>query len=105
MIIFLLILSFTCRSQLIINEFNPHPEGEEEEWIELYNNSSEIIEHKSIYIADAINDDKIEDFTIKPDQYVVITGEPKILNEIYNVIQCGFRCPLNIGQSWYTENS
>lgn len=90
-IIFLLTLNL-LNSQVIINEFQAAPSSDDEEWIELYNNSDSSIVINNLSIWDLSGKKDIGKISFKPRELMLITSDTsKVKNKYYlsnvNLIQ------------------
>lgn len=77
-ILFILILSveiINASPQIIINEIQPAPVGNEPEWIELHNLSDEDVIINYGYITDGVSSVKIDKIEIKAKSYTIITRD------------------------------
>lgn len=74
-----------CNSQIVINEFQPIPDGEESEWIELYNYTDKIVNIDSLIIKDNKTSKLIGKITFLPYSFVVITKDTNELKQKYNI--------------------
>jgi hypothetical protein len=70
-----LISSFSLHTGIIINEFMPAPEGEEPEWIEIYNPDSIAYDIPDLRIFDLLNLASCSLY-VKPYSYAIITSKP-----------------------------
>ncbi len=84
-IFFLFILKISAFSSVVINEFMPVPEGNEPEWIELFNNGSDNVKFIKFYIADATSLKLLPDFELKSGQFAVITKDTSLLKSIRKI--------------------
>lgn len=76
----------TAFSQIVINEFQPAPIGEENEWIELYNFSEEYVKTDSLIIKDNKTSKFLGKFVFPPQSYTIITKDTSVLKEQYSLI-------------------
>jgi len=75
-ILIVLFVPFFAQSQIHINEFMAYPHSGSPEWIELYNpDSHTVCSIHALSIEDATSKVILEDFTILPNQYIVITRD------------------------------
>jgi hypothetical protein len=74
------------RSDIIINEIMYAPTTGEPEWIEIYNNSSKIINLKNYRFADAVDTVTINtvNLLLQPNEYLVITKDSSVA-QFYNI--------------------
>jgi hypothetical protein len=81
-IIILFFLAVELKSQLIINEIMAAPNGDEPEWIELYNYSSELLYYDSLQISDNVKSSRIPNFSVKSKDFVLISSDTTELKKI-----------------------
>jgi hypothetical protein len=74
-ILLLFCLSIESKSQLIINEFMAAPNADEPEWIELLNNSTEMLSFDNLHISDNVKSTIIPDFTAKSKSFILICSD------------------------------
>lgn len=82
---FLSLLLFLLFFGVVVNEFLPVPEGNEPEWIEIYNNSDSTFTFSKTYIADATSSKLLPEFKLKSKNYAVITKDTAILKQIRTI--------------------
>ncbi len=75
----ILVAQFCYSQSIVINETMPAPEGEEPEWIELFNNLDYDITIEMLLIADPVKEVELHDFLIKAKGYVVLTSDSTAL--------------------------
>lgn len=81
-IILFSLISETLLSDVIVNEVQPAPIGNEPEWLEIYNPTDEDFELRDTYINDATNSlVRIPDFNIKSKKYAVLTKDSTALKQ------------------------
>ncbi len=62
-------------TEIVINEIQPAPIGNEPEWIELYNLSDKDIMLSPAFITDAVSSVKIDEILIKANSYTILTRD------------------------------
>lgn len=89
-------------SQIIINEFQPIPDGEESEWIELYNFSDKNVIIDSLIIKDNKTSKNLGKFNFAPKSFVVVTKDTIELKQKYHI---NFQHLLNAKGSFFIEST
>lgn len=77
-------LFYNLQGKAIINEIMPAPEGDEPEWIEIYNTENRFIEYNEIFISDLKTVKEIS-FTIDAYQYIILTPDKDLFLKSRNV--------------------
>ncbi len=85
--IFALVLSFlasglTANSQIVVNEIQAAPVGEEPEWIELLNLGDESVRLDSALIEDAKSSKRIDKLSIPANGYCIITSDTSAFYQV-----------------------
>lgn len=84
--VFLLLFTGLLSAQSpVINEFQPAPEGDEPEWVELYNPSSAPVAITGLMIGDIASMKTIGDITIPAEGYVVLSKDTAELKKAYDM--------------------
>ncbi len=83
-LIFFILVILPCKADLIINEFMPAPDGDEPEWIEIYNPDSTAHDVPDMRVCDLLNCTSCSLY-VEPYSYLIITPKPKELNDIRNL--------------------
>ena len=86
MICFILYIFSTFTSAQNLTEFQAIQSDTEPEWIEIYNNSDEIINIDTFKIADSKSDVIYTDLQIKPFSFIVFTSNKSLLENKYILI-------------------
>ncbi|MCX6148248.1 MAG: hypothetical protein NTW25_13520 [Candidatus Kapabacteria bacterium] len=84
-ILIFLIAFNIIKSQIVINEFQPAPLADDEEWIELYNNSDSIVVLNNLSIWDLTSKKDIGKVLFQPRSLVVITSDTLKLKNKYKI--------------------
>ncbi|MBS1538907.1 MAG: lamin tail domain-containing protein [Bacteroidetes bacterium] len=71
----ILCLNLKASAQIIVNEFQPIPTGDEPEWVELYNPSDQIITLNKWYLHDTRTVVSMPAVSFPPQGYIIITGD------------------------------
>lgn len=86
MICFILYIFSMLSSAQIITEFQAIQSDTEPEWIEIYNNSDEIINIDTFKIADSKSDVIYNNLQIKPFSFIVFTSDKALLENKYILV-------------------
>ncbi len=81
----LVFINHLCTAKLIVSELMPAPSGNEPEWVELFNNSNQLISFDTLYISDPSKELKLSNFILQPSQYSIITKDSAILKSIRTI--------------------
>ena len=84
-LVLLLCFEIESKSQMIINEFMAAPNGDEPEWIELFNSSNEEHSYDSLHISDNVKSARIPDFTAKSKSYILICSDTTVFKKYRSI--------------------
>jgi hypothetical protein len=77
--------SFSLFAQIIVNEFQPIPTGDEPEWVELYNSSNQSVTLNKWYLHDTRTVVSMPVTTFPAQGYVIVTGDSLSLVSTKNI--------------------
>lgn len=84
-IFFICFFNYSGFSQIVINEIQSSPVGDEPEWVEIFNCSDKVFNLQSGWFCDAISWKKLPDFSIEQGQYAILTKDTLTLKTIRNL--------------------
>jgi hypothetical protein len=76
---------FHLKSSVVINEIYPAPNTDEQEWVELYNNSGQMQIITGLELNDATGSKALPDIEISGGQYCLIAADTNLLRELYEL--------------------
>lgn len=85
----LFIIEFTeLNSKLIINEFQAVPNGEEPEWIELYNKKDSLESlyfNDTVLLSDSRSTKSLGNVLLMQDEYLIVSRDTSLMKEMYQI--------------------